>query len=59
MAETDAKETVRHEAERGPVVWLTVYEAARQRGDVALADRARGELAKRGVVIQSPVGGKP
>ena len=57
MAETESKKTVRYESERGPVVWLTVYEAALQRGDVALADRARGELAKRGVVIQ-PVGGQ-
>ena len=40
------------EAEKSAVVWLTVYQAAVNRGDVALADRARGELAKRGVVIQ-------
>ena len=52
MAEHKTKQTNRQEAHRSPVVWLTVYEAAVQRGDVALANRARRELAKRGVVIQ-------
>lgn len=52
MAEKETKETERQEAEKSPVVWLTVYEAAMQRGDVALANRARRELAIRGVVIQ-------
>ena len=52
MAAHKAKQTNRQEARRSPVVWLTVYEAAVQRGDVTLANRARRELAKRGVVIR-------
>ncbi len=56
MAKTETNRNKHQEAERSPVVWLTVYEAATQRGDAALANRARRELAKRGVVIQ-PAGG--
>ena len=52
MAGKETKQANRQEAEKSPVVWLTVYEAAVRRGDVALANRARRELAKRGVVIQ-------
>jgi len=51
MSEKKVKETERERAERSPVVWLTVYEAATKRGDQALADRARKELQKLGVFI--------
>ena len=52
MVESERKQNERQEAEKSPVVWLTVYEAAVRRGDVALANRARRELRNRGVVIQ-------
>jgi hypothetical protein len=58
MTKNNEESKDRTEAEKSPVVWLTVYEAAVRRGDVALANRARGELAKRGVVIQ-PAGVSP
>lgn len=52
MTKKDKTPKTRHEGEQGAVVWLTVYEAAKRRGDVVLATRAKRELAKRGVVIQ-------
>lgn len=53
MAENETKQDERQEPKQSAVVWLTVYEAAKQRGDSALANRARRELLKRGVVIQA------
>ena len=52
MATKEEKQKDRSDARQSPVVWLTVYEAAVQRGDVALVNRARGELQKLGVVIR-------
>lgn len=52
MAESKTKQTEREEAEKSPVVWLAVHEAAVLRGNAALVNRARRELAKRGVVIR-------
>jgi hypothetical protein len=58
MTMDNQKSKDRTETEKSPVVWLTVYEAAVRRGDVALANRARRELVKRGVVVQ-PAGVSP
>lgn len=58
MTKNNEKSKERTEAEKSPVVWLTVYEAAMKRGDVALANRARQELVRRGVLIQ-PAGVSP
>jgi hypothetical protein len=52
MAEKKKKPPRRPGPEKSPVVWLTVYEAARRQGNLALSNRARGELQKLGVVIQ-------
>jgi hypothetical protein len=47
-------------AKRSPVVWLTVFEGAQQRGDAVLAERARKELKRLGVLVgrRSRRGGK-
>ncbi len=37
---------------RSPVVWLTVYEAAKRRGDDVLKKRARRQLKRLGVVVE-------
>ncbi len=58
MAETETKRTERQEAEQSAVVWLTVYEAAKQIGNTALTERARRELEARGVFVR-PAGVAP
>ena len=62
MANTKKKSKDRLEAEQSPVVWLTVYEAAKRTDNPSMMDRARRELESRGVIIAESVateGGKP
>jgi hypothetical protein len=40
------------EKRESPVVWLTVYQAATREGHFALAERARRELYRLGIIIQ-------
>ena len=42
-----------HANQKSPIVWLTVYEAAKQQGNVALSNRARRELKKAGIVVEA------
>jgi len=51
MADNKTKQHA-NQAEKSPVVWLTVYEAATKQGNVALSNRARRELEKAGIVVQ-------
>jgi len=41
------------QTEKSPIVWLTVFEAAERQGNVALSNRARRELKKAGVLVES------
>ena len=54
MTETEM-EKIRRKAEQSPVVWLTVYQGAQTLGNDALAERARRELRKLGVIVGEPV----
>ena len=54
MAVTKKQQTEsREDAEKSPVVWLTVFEAAKRIGNFSMMERARRELASRGVIVQS------
>jgi len=52
MADTEKKSKDRLEAEQSPVVWLTVYEAAKRKNNRSMMERARKELENRGVLVK-------
>ena len=54
MAEKKPKSKERLEAEKSPVTWMAVYEAAKKRGDLALSNRAKENLRQLGVLVGHP-----